>query len=277
MKGPGRVPAALAVVLVAAAVAAAAAVSASGGGNRTAATACRLSANGQIKHLVYLQFDNTHFRRDRPDVASDLEQMPHLLELPRVQRNAVHERPHDPDLPHRGRDPLLADGPLPGPPGADRLELVRLLPEHRHADLHLVASSTGRPGRRHRRLDAEHDHRHREDDARPVGAVHPCRLRLRRRRHREPRAREQLDRSRRGCRQRVRADLAGGRGAGRPAHDRLRRDRHPLRPDGVEQVRRQHERQKRPAARRAGRLHRLPRAVRDEVRRPGRSPAATRA
>jgi hypothetical protein len=73
------VPAALAVVLVAAAVGAAAAVSASGGGNRTAATACRLSANGQIKHLVYLQFDNTHFRRDRPDVASDLEQMPHLL------------------------------------------------------------------------------------------------------------------------------------------------------------------------------------------------------
>ena len=29
--------------------------------------------------MIYLQFDNTHFRRDNPNVASDLEQMPHLL------------------------------------------------------------------------------------------------------------------------------------------------------------------------------------------------------
>jgi hypothetical protein len=35
-------------------------------------------ANG-VKHVIYLQFDNTHFRRDNPDVASDLEQMPNLL------------------------------------------------------------------------------------------------------------------------------------------------------------------------------------------------------
>jgi hypothetical protein len=41
--------------------------------------ACRL-ANG-AKHVVYLQFDNTHFRRDNPNVASDLEQMPHLLDF----------------------------------------------------------------------------------------------------------------------------------------------------------------------------------------------------
>jgi hypothetical protein len=34
---------------------------------------------GQIKHVIYLQFDNTHYRRDNPNVASDLEQMPHLL------------------------------------------------------------------------------------------------------------------------------------------------------------------------------------------------------
>jgi hypothetical protein len=42
-----------------------------------ASTTCAL-ANG-IKHVVYLQFDNTHYRRDNPNVASDLEQMPHLL------------------------------------------------------------------------------------------------------------------------------------------------------------------------------------------------------
>jgi hypothetical protein len=32
-----------------------------------------------IKHVVYLQFDNVHLRRDNPNVPSDLEQMPNLL------------------------------------------------------------------------------------------------------------------------------------------------------------------------------------------------------
>jgi predicted transcriptional regulator len=45
-----------------------------------AAPSCRLnSANGNIKHVIYIQFDNTHFRRDNANVPSDLEQMPHLL------------------------------------------------------------------------------------------------------------------------------------------------------------------------------------------------------
>jgi hypothetical protein len=82
MKRPGRLPTAFAVVLVAGAVAAAAAVSASGGESSAAApTGCQLSANGQIKHLVNIVFDNTHFIRDRANVASDLEQMPHLLDF----------------------------------------------------------------------------------------------------------------------------------------------------------------------------------------------------
>jgi hypothetical protein len=43
-------------------------------------TGCQLaSAKGNIKHVIYIQFDNTHFRRDNPNVPSDLEQMPHLL------------------------------------------------------------------------------------------------------------------------------------------------------------------------------------------------------
>jgi hypothetical protein len=47
---------------------------------RLAATGCQLaSAGGNIKHVIYIQFDNTHFRRDNPNVPSDLEQMPHLL------------------------------------------------------------------------------------------------------------------------------------------------------------------------------------------------------
>jgi hypothetical protein len=37
---------------------------------------CRLG-NG-VKQIVYLQFDNTHLKRDNPAVPSDLEQMPTL-------------------------------------------------------------------------------------------------------------------------------------------------------------------------------------------------------
>src|SRR3974377_659799 len=37
------------------------------------------SAGNKIKRVVHLQFDNVHLRRDNPNVPSDLEQMPHLL------------------------------------------------------------------------------------------------------------------------------------------------------------------------------------------------------
>jgi len=40
-------------------------------------TNCGLRHN--TKHVVYLIFDNVHFLRDNPNVPSDLEQMPHLL------------------------------------------------------------------------------------------------------------------------------------------------------------------------------------------------------
>ena len=43
-----------------------------------AEAACSLSS-GPIKHVVYMQFDNTHFLRDNANVPSDLEQMPTLL------------------------------------------------------------------------------------------------------------------------------------------------------------------------------------------------------
>src|SRR5262245_18037528 len=43
-------------------------------------------ANG-IQHVIYLQFDNVHFRRDNPNVPSDLEQMPHLLNF--IQDNGT--------------------------------------------------------------------------------------------------------------------------------------------------------------------------------------------
>ncbi|MBV9374107.1 MAG: hypothetical protein JO320_03440 [Alphaproteobacteria bacterium] len=48
-----------------------------GGFGQPALAQCNLG-NG-IKHIVYIQFDNVHFRRDNPNVPSDLEQMPNLL------------------------------------------------------------------------------------------------------------------------------------------------------------------------------------------------------
>src|SRR5712691_6839077 len=45
-----------------------------------AASGCQLdSAKGDIQHVIYLIFDNVHFLRDNPNVPSDLEQMPNLL------------------------------------------------------------------------------------------------------------------------------------------------------------------------------------------------------
>src|SRR6476469_9507763 len=73
---------ALLAVLVAACAAAALATGAVSNGSATASASgpCQLGTKaGQIKHVIYLQFDNTHYRRDRANVASDLEQMPHLL------------------------------------------------------------------------------------------------------------------------------------------------------------------------------------------------------
>jgi len=44
-------------------------------GSGAASTGCSLGPNGQIKHVIILQFDNVHLRRDNPNVPSDIEQM----------------------------------------------------------------------------------------------------------------------------------------------------------------------------------------------------------
>ena len=58
---------------------AAACVAAFAGSSRAPASPAACSLGNGIKHVIYLQFDNTHYNRDNPNVASDLEQMPHLL------------------------------------------------------------------------------------------------------------------------------------------------------------------------------------------------------
>jgi hypothetical protein len=69
-------------MVLVAACAAAAVVSGVGHGVPAARAggSCQLgNKDGHIQHVIYLQFDNTHYRRDNPNVPSDLEQMPALL------------------------------------------------------------------------------------------------------------------------------------------------------------------------------------------------------
>jgi hypothetical protein len=66
-------------------------------------TSCQLSRDGSIKHIFYLQFDNVHFTRDNPNVPSDLEQMPHLLQF-MDSNGTVLTNHHTPLISHTAND-----------------------------------------------------------------------------------------------------------------------------------------------------------------------------
>ena len=69
-------------------------------------TGCHLqSARGDIKHVIAITFDNTHFTRDNPNVPSDLEQMPHLLNF--IENNGtLLSNHHTPLISHTATDIL---------------------------------------------------------------------------------------------------------------------------------------------------------------------------
>ena len=69
---------------------------------------CQLnSPQGKIKHVIYVQFDNTHFTRDNPNVPSDLEQMPNLLNF--IESNGVLlSNHHTPLIAHTATDILTS-------------------------------------------------------------------------------------------------------------------------------------------------------------------------
>jgi len=65
---------------------------------------CKLdSARGDIQHVIYIQFDNVHFRRDNPNVPSDLEQMPHLLSF-LTNNGTLLSNHHTPLISHTADD-----------------------------------------------------------------------------------------------------------------------------------------------------------------------------
>jgi hypothetical protein len=79
-----------------------------GAAPQSASAGCQLnSPGGQIKHVIHLVFDNVHLRRDNPNVPSDLEQMPNLLNF--IQNNGtISGNHHTPLISHTATDILTA-------------------------------------------------------------------------------------------------------------------------------------------------------------------------
>ena len=72
-------------------------------GSAAASTSCDLG-NG-ISHVINIVFDNVHFARDNPNVPSDLEQMPHLLNFLK-DNGTVFSNSHTPLIAHTADDSL---------------------------------------------------------------------------------------------------------------------------------------------------------------------------
>jgi hypothetical protein len=74
---------------------------------------CALGSGHAIRHVIYIQFDNTHYTRDDPNVPSDLQQMPNLLRFLTGHGTLItHE--HTPLLAHTADDIVTSETGLYG-------------------------------------------------------------------------------------------------------------------------------------------------------------------
>jgi hypothetical protein len=80
---------------------------------RAGSATCVLGAGKAIKHVIYLQFDNTHYTRNNPNVPSDLQQMPNLLNFLTGSGTLItHE--HTPLIAHTANDIVTSETGLYG-------------------------------------------------------------------------------------------------------------------------------------------------------------------
>ncbi len=199
-------------------------------------SACHLG-NG-VKHVVSIVFDNVHFFRDNPNVPSDLEQMPHLLNFLK-SNGTVLSNVHTPLIAHTADDSLTIYtglyGDRHGQPLSNSYKTYN--PDgttdpatsfaYWNAPVSDTASHADRRPRHHAehgllRHGAGHARRDRQADAGAVGAVHPRRLHGRRLLDGQHGAGERPARPARG----VRPELARGRAVQRrPGLVQGRRDR----------------------------------------------------
>ncbi len=94
---------ALIALVVAGALASVAGLQMSSSPAAAAAPNCQLG-NG-VQHVINIVFDNVHFSRDNPNVPSDLEQMPHLLNFLKAN-GTVFSNSHTPMIAHTADDSL---------------------------------------------------------------------------------------------------------------------------------------------------------------------------
>ena len=85
------------------------------------------NAASSIKHVIYIQFDNVHYTRDNPNVPSDLEQMPNLLNFITGNGTLDLARAHPAHRAHGRRHRDLRDRPVRQRPGHADRERVPLL------------------------------------------------------------------------------------------------------------------------------------------------------
>jgi hypothetical protein len=92
-------------------------------------TRCNLhSSDGKIKHVIQIIFDNVHLRRDNPNVPSDMELMPHLLNFIR-SRGTLDANHHAVLISHTADDELTyltgVYGDRHGIPAANNYDVFR--------------------------------------------------------------------------------------------------------------------------------------------------------
>ena len=165
--------------------------------NKSAESSCDLG-NG-VQHVINVVFDNTHFTRDNPNVPSDLEQMPALLNFLKGNGTLLTNE-HTPLIAHTATDILTAltgtYGDNMGVPIANSFRYY--LPNGNSSTgvsfAYWTAPLFDPTGAAGTDLTTNMLTAQGKNAPAPVGSVHPRRMQRRRRGHREHRAREHLDR-----------------------------------------------------------------------------------
>ena len=175
---------------------------------------CQLG-NG-IQHVVYVEFDNVHFTRDNPNVPSDLEQMPNLLNF--IEQNGTLDAgDHTVLISHTANDILTTQtGLYSDDTGIFIANSFGVFgPGEGLSSIYFPSSFfywTDLVIRYHARHRGQHfraDHAVRPERTRAVGALHPRGMRRRRLLDRQHRSRACAFRRGQGLRRR---DLPAGNG-----------------------------------------------------------------
>ena len=169
------------------------------------------NGSGRIKHVIYLQFDNVHLRRDNPNVPSDLEQMPHLLNFLKGNGTVLNKQ-YTILISHTAGGILSSlTGLYPDRQGVTVSNSYDYYRPNGTPTLHVrlqVLDVTGRRPTDTLPNMVNGDSGDAEDDTCAVGVLHARRVRCRQRFGCQHGAREQLDRPGRRHLERLRQSLA---------------------------------------------------------------------